>query len=695
VTEATFIDKESLKALGFESEEEALSLLIDAFSKTKSAKYLRPSLYLKEKYAFYPTDPVSCAQWISDPYYFGHIGSSMWDVLKKDFLDIMEANPRPLRVVLGGAIGWGKTFLSCIILARLLYELGCLRNPQAYYGLALGTRIAFMNLAVTATHARRVLFEQLRDMIDESPWFSERMRRRQDIQSLVYFPQRSISVAPGSSSELAPLGENLFGGVIEEANFFPVTVGSKKIHNPAEREWDQAKKIHDAVWRRMESRYQRHGRVPGILILNSSAKYPDDFLEKIIAENDPNTVVIIHSSWETKPQHRYSGEKFHVFVGDAWSSPHLIQSEEELKTFTEKGRVIAVPVELKPYFVKDLEGAIRDFIGINLRSLNRFMTNDEKIRECADTKIPMPFSSIYGNGIVSTDLPSALKLSKLMNPIVNMKKYGPQSLINPQAPRFCHIDLGLTNDACGIAVCHIASIKEVMRTREGERAEVVQEVQPVIVADLIMRIIPPLEGEIQIEDVRQLVHDLAHQCGFRFMKITYDQFQSRDSQQLLKKRFGEDIVGYLSVDRTSDQYNVLKETIYEGRFKCYYYEPLFRELRQLIRDQKTGKVNHPPNGSKDVSDAVAGAVWNAITNMDLSIVDEVQKGVMEHPMSEKEELDKSTRDWLLDRPAHKKTEAELDEEDFLDGVTDDELLKEMDEEDKAKKKPRAKITEGW
>jgi len=41
----------------------------------------------------------------------------------------------------------------------------------------------------------------------------------------------------------------------------------------------------------------------------------------------------------------------------------------------------------------------------------------------------------------------------------------------------------------------------------------------------------------------------------------------------------------------------------------YNYEPLVTEL---IRLEKQGdKIDHPPNGSKDVSDALAGATWQA------------------------------------------------------------------------------------
>ena len=38
---------------------------------------------------------------------------------------------------------------------------------------------------------------------------------------------------------------------------------------------------------------------------------------------------------------------------------------------------------------------------------------------------------------------------------------------------------------------------------------------------------------------------------------------------------------------------------------------LVRELIELERNQETGSIDHPPRGSKDVADAVCGAIYAA------------------------------------------------------------------------------------
>jgi hypothetical protein len=668
--------------------EEAVSLLVKAAVKTGKKKYLEPGNYLREKYLF---EPVSPTQWISDPAYFGHVGSNMWPVLKDDFIKIMEAKPRPLRVGFTGSIGWGKSFLSEAIAGRLLYEVLCLRNPQEFYGLSLSSWISFMNLAITATHARRVFFAGLREMIDGSAWFRTKMRRDMDVQSVLTWPARKVSFVPGSSNELSALGENLFGGVIEEANFFQVSTTSMKIKSASEREWDQAKKLHDSMWRRMTSRYARMGRFPGMLILNSSASYPDDFMDRVIQENDPTTMIIHHAEWETKPAHRFSGKKFFVFPGSQTRAVKILDTPEEVERFRKIGEVQEVPIEYESSARRDPEGFVRDVMGINCRSSNRFFTNSDALAKAfTDTSIPIPFREDFINGMDANFLSGSLLYYKMLAPKAPGQKYAIPK-IHPAAPRFAHIDLGVSNDNCGLCVCHIGGMEETERLSDDPNSvKVVKESVPVIYIDLVLKIIPPLEGEVQIEDVRNVLYDLRDKVGFNFLKITYDQWQSKESQQTLARRFGEDVVAHLSVAKSADAYIVLKETIYEGRLHCYAYPPLVKELQGLVYDPKGNKINHLPNAHDDVSQALAGAVFNAVTNSDYAIRDRI---VHAPPVDEKtmeEKLADETRAWLLGEPV-KSTEDDPLNPDVLER----EVLEGQEDPDFKITSPGGRFYGGW
>jgi hypothetical protein len=424
----------------------------------------------------------------------------------------------------------------------------------------------------------------------------------------------------------------------------------------------------------------------GPLPRDSSAKYPDDFLEKIAKENDPSTVVIEHAEWETKPSHRYSGEKFYCFVGSSTRAPAVCEDEKDVEAYSLVGKVIPVPIEYKSDFVRDIEGAIRDIAGLNIRNFNRFITAEQKLEEMWDASIPIPFDDRFAEGIMSEDIVSALRYEKFLKYFkTETGSSFSRPFLHPQAPRYCHVDLGVTNCPTGISVVHVGDNREVERRREdGEGLHVVKEVVPIIYVDLVLRIVPPTGGEILIETVRNIIYDLRDKVGFRFAKITYDQFQSRDSQQILKKRFGEDVVDHLSVVRTNDPYLVMKEAIYENRVKCYPYEPLIRELRSLQIEPKTGRIEPLPNETKDVADSFAGAVWNATTDMESGIRGVQQVGLWREDVSLEVKLRADSIDWLMGR---KKTKEEIEDEEFYEeNFTDESISMTKEEQEEISKR---------
>jgi len=84
---------------------------------------------------------------------------------------------------------------------------------------------------------------------------------------------------------------------------------------------------------------------------------------------------------------------------------------------------------------------------------------------------------------------------------------------------------------------------------------------------------------------------------------------SVDTIQILKKKGIR--AEYLSVDRSIEPYQTLKESIYGGNISCHKMEVLLDELSRL-EITKAQKVDHPPGSSKDVADAVCGAVYMCV-----------------------------------------------------------------------------------
>jgi len=156
-------------------------------------------------------------------------------------------------------------------------------------------------------------------------------------------------------------------------------------------------------------------------------------------------------------------------------------------------------------------------------------------------------------------------------------------------------------------MAHIAGYKDVQR--RAEDGSLYTERAPIFGVDFMLRIVPPVGGEIELGLVRRLIYELA-QHGYSITKITADTHQSRDGlQQLQQKGFSTDI---LSVDLTPDAYNHLKTALYENRVFMYEYKPIIEELQQIERkvEGRRIKIDHPPSGKKDISDALAGCLYS-------------------------------------------------------------------------------------
>jgi hypothetical protein len=73
------------------------------------------------------------------------------------------------------------------------------------------------------------------------------------------------------------------------------------------------------------------------------------------------------------------------------------------------------------------------------------------------------------------------------------------------------------------------------------------------------------------------------------------------------------ITGPYSMDATPIPYDFTKAAFYDGRINAPLHDKALSEIVRLERHPQTGLIDHPPNFSKDCSDAVAGVVFG-LTN---------------------------------------------------------------------------------
>ena len=150
-------------------------------------------------------------------------------------------------------------------------------DPQAHFNLVPGSTIALINLSRTEQQARRVCFSEVWKRF-QCPFVQDYFTPNPRYTKEINIPQNNTLIFAGTSSAMSALGYNLYGGGVDEASFLEIVEESKKAGNT--QVYDAAEQMHNAIFDRMTSRFMRDGIIPGMLIMFSSPRYPDDFLER-------------------------------------------------------------------------------------------------------------------------------------------------------------------------------------------------------------------------------------------------------------------------------------------------------------------------------------------------------------------------------------------------------------------------------
>jgi len=558
------------------------------------------ALYQEE----YEEVPVSPHKFFTDPYYLGQTGADLYPQILSDLVDVFSTDC--VEIVLGGSIGWGKSTFTEFAILRVLYEVACLRNPQRSFGLMEGSSIVLINLSVTHAQAKKAIFTGLLAKVRQSPFFKEKFPYDPSVTSELRFP-KNITIFPGASTDNSILGLNVIGGAVDESNFMPVREKAKMpgMRGATVGVYDKADSLYNAMLRRMKSRFMKRGKLPGKLFTLSSAQYPNDFIERKTRQalHDDRIFVRNYSLWEVKPPGEYSDETFKVEVGTDLQGSRILTGKEPPNTIV--GKVIDVPIDFIKDFENDIEGSIRDIAGISTLTVDQFIKNFRKVVDCINKKRHHVFT---GESTTLEDNHKFYRRTYLKPNPVKPKTRKPVLIHNPEAVRVAHIDPSVSGDATGIAVGHIADMVKVSRKQpDGRKTE---EYAPLIFYDLLLQIRPPLHREIQFDRVRDVLYELIKD-GMKIQIVTMDSYQSAEPlQQLRRKGLIADL---LSVDRTTDPYDILKAAFYENRVDMYEHKIAMQELRQLEHDRQKNKIDHPERGSKDIADAMAGVAFTLTT----------------------------------------------------------------------------------
>lgn len=554
---------------------------------------------------FDPARAIAELEWLKANPAFDEMPASMPEFLGADYLNIekgirpgvrqelielfgAEVNPKRIALyrwgMFTGAIGIGKTTMASIILPYMCHWILCLKNPQEFYGLLPGSRIAFMQMSTSGDQAKETIFGDIKARIEHSPWFQRNYPIDPKFTNQIRFP-KDIWVLPGDSSETTFEGYNILGGILDEADSHKVT----KDKDYAEIGWD-------TINSRIDSRFEDRGFLLTIGQMKKSTGFAAKKYKELKADKK-NAHTVRMTIWESRGWDYYLKEDGtrDSFWYDTVRK-EIVPSGAASLIASGNENLMEVPSYYRRNFENNPEKALRDLAGIPPSAGDAFISLTYKITEAVE-RWHEHFPTV--GSPVDTDS---------VRP-----RFADWFQCEDSLKRVIHLDIAYSDegDALGLSMGHVSKLLDI----EGEE-------KPYITFDFLLRMKAPPGNEIFLQDIRTLIYDLKEERKFKIAKITMDGFESTEmKQQLRKRRFHTD---YLSVDKSRLPYEDLRDALYENRVEFPKYmtyinkgdietvEIAVKELMELEDQEK--KVDHPASGSKDVADTMAGVVTTLMGN---------------------------------------------------------------------------------
>ena len=403
----------------------------------------------------------------------------------------------------------------------------------------------------------------------------------------------NIDISVGSRGENF-LGQATIGAIFSEINDMTVVGG-------------QAEDNLDTIAVRRASRFATSNReIFGHIVLDSSSKGNRSFLDARIEEKRKKGVkdftIFSYTHWQAKwHTGAYSGKMFKVYAGDEYVDPFIVDETNEYRLATVKSpeRIIDVPVEHWEAFHFNILKALRDLAGVSTFSTFSFISSAQTINEVFNQPNPVQ------QEMIELDF---FNKDQTLDKFIDVKKL---AYIN-SSPRFIHIDLGIKSDSTGMSCSYFKGFdtREIYDPITGKKS--IDQV-PLFVTEWCMEIRAVPGHEVPIYKIQDFIVT-ARDLGYPIAMVTTDGYQSTNLRQnLTLKGFTTDLI---SVDRTKDPYNNLRNIILEGRLQAPNLEKLKREVRDL--EELDQKFDHPPDSSKDILDSLCGSIWTCSTNLSKS-----------------------------------------------------------------------------
>jgi hypothetical protein len=525
--------------------------------------------------------PVDVKTFVQSPEYLGQplLSDIQYEIVeamsqiyrKEDVMDIMgdvegtkhfnKYTKNELILQLGK--GSGKDFISTVACAYVVYKLLCLKDPAIYYGKPAGDAIDIINVAVNAQQAKNVFFKGFKTKIEKSPWFAGKYNAKAD--SIEF--DKAITVYSGHSERESHEGLNLLMAVLDEISGFASEVVS------GNEQGKTADNIYKAFRGSVDSRFPDLGKV----VLLSFPRYQGDFIsqryESVIAEKE--TIERTHTFIMNEDlPHEDPGNQFQI----SWDEDNILQYKiprvYAFKRPTWEVNPTRKIEDFKLAFYTDLGDAMMRFACMPTYSSDAFFKQIDKVEKCMNSR----------------------------NPLDSFRRFDETFVPDPDKTYYIHADLAQKHDKCAVAIAHVDKWVNIQVIKDYE------QVAPIVVVDAVAWWEPRAEGPVNLSEVKQWIMNLRRQ-GFNIGMVSFDRWQSFDIQNELQA------VGIRTetVSVAKKHYEDLAMMIYEERVSIPRIPILLEEMSEL-KIMKGNRVDHPRKKSKDLADAVTGAVFGAISH---------------------------------------------------------------------------------
>jgi hypothetical protein len=586
--------------------------------------------------ADFKQQPPTLREFIEDPKYLGSTlmpsedSEGLFPTWKAILLQDFEWNSYIHNLVITGSLGIGKTYIMVTLLLYRMTLCTMLKNPAAFFGLGKGSKIVYNLLSITKQAVNETAFGDARNFMSKSLYFLDECNFDPDSKYSnfrIEFPG-DVYLTAGSKGWHV-LGRNVLGVALDEGNW-------RNEADPDTKAYD----LYNEVRVRIANRFMRAGKfLPAISLLASSAKDESSFTEQVIKEidkaNDPIHQKVYRNAVYRIKRHvlRLTGSWFKVCYGLKTQEPYVLTG-----VYTEQGQPVAgdephessppgastelVPVEYLPEFKRRTRVALQSIAGISTGGSNRFFPSTVDIERCIELA--------EADGVVNPcrkDSPKQLPIS--MEDNINVWDYLDhnkfltkiQSRIvpkrHPYAGRFAHLDLATSGQA-GLSVCHYVGAQRIDGVINRVTGEPFSEYRLIVEYDFILAIVAGRTKPISIEKIQNFILWLAQECGFRFGLMTADQYQSDAPLQMLETR--GITTDRLSIDRDKKVYMAWRQAFQELRLRPYRQDMMIHEAENLVDVESVKMIDHPKNGTKDVSDSAAGAYYDALMSDEKSSI---------------------------------------------------------------------------